>query len=599
LITSLAEIEPMDSSPMTTREFFFKGNRLLGRLFTVHPVVFAAVFSVLSALCLMLPAWLINLYSIPCTNDKGSGNFGFFHKANWSWTYLILLPVIFTLLIWLTRRIRESAFKLCCEPLNVIKSKVPGYTPDYPHSVSNRLEKLAALTVIVALMVTIVITVADTWDLWWGFSQNVFPCSVKPDWDTAYTGFDCHFYAKNCESHVGECEPLNCSGYSPPTKTQNLLFDIVPYTFQTVVIFLALFWVGKFWTFLQIFSSQITIEDSPYRFDPLVSEKRLGLRPMSKIFNGFLLVTVLFQCFIFGHRIQLIGLFRNNPSFLTYVEDVVKHLGSSDLFFNLSYYAFKEVDTATWVLLSFMTVPIVVICYLPLWSLRTYVVRRREQAWLENVRRRDEAIRENRHRDAENYENKINALNDAEVWPNGDATARRFLIAMGVMGLSSLLPQMFFYLVATGLGIEILFAFLNKPSQVMIRRTEEFYYGDVFENVNNAIIATRGSIIEGAALLGQQGRIIPAEAISALERIITDTSDDELSPEKKVKSNELLTALLEESLKPVPDVSNLKRSGNALWDELKRSGPFLERGSELWPAIAQLWLNVRPGPVST
>ena len=148
--------------------------------------------------------------------------------------------------------------------------------------------------------------------------------------------------------------------------------------------------------------------------------------------------------YIFFHRLQLIALFRGYHSTLTYVEDVVKHLGSSELFFNVSYYAFSEVDTATWVLLSFMTVPIVVICYLPLWSLRNYVVQRKEQVWLENARRRDEAIRENRYRDAEEYENKIDALNDAEVWPNGDATARRFLIVMIVLGVSSFFPQMVF-----------------------------------------------------------------------------------------------------------------------------------------------------------
>ena len=583
----------MPSSPMTTREFFFKGNALLGRLFTVRPVAFAGAFSLLSVLCLILPARLIGLHSIPCNNAKGSGNFGFFHKLNWSLMYLVVLPLIFALLVWLTSKIRESAFRLCCEPLNVIKSKVPGYVPDYPHSVSNRLEKLAGLTVIVALMVTIVINVADTWDLWWGFSQDVFPCSVKPDWDTAYTGFDCNFYAKNCVAYVGECDPLDCPGYVPPTKIQNLLFDIAPYTFQAVVIFLGLFWVGKFWSFLQIFSSQVSLKDSPYKFDPLVSDKRLGLRPMSKIFNGFLLVTILFQTYIFFHRLQLIALFRGNPSSMTYVEDVARHLGSSDLFFNLSYYAFKEVDTATWVLLSFMTVPVVVICYLPLWSLRNYVVQRKDQVWFENARRRDEALRENRHRDAENYENQINALNEAEVWPNGDSTARRFLIVMVVLGFSSLLPQMFFYLTAGGVVVEVLLTFLHRPSQVMIRRTEEIFYGDRFENINNSIIATRGSIVQRVSMLGQQGWRIPAQAIRDLERIIANTSDDELSPEKKVKSNELLTALLEESLKPSPDVSVLKRIGTNLWDELKRSGPFLESGGELWPAIAQLWLDRR------
>ena len=587
----------MDSSPLTTREFFFKGNRLLGRLFTVRPLVFGSVFSLVSALCLMLPAWLINLHSIHCSNSKGLGNFGFFYKLNWSLMYLVVLPLIFSLLVWLTNRIRESAFKLCCDELNVIKSKVPGYTPDYPHSVSNRLEKLAGLTVIVALMVTIAINVADTWDLWWGFSQDVFPCSVKPDWDTAYTGFDCKFYATNCEKFAGQCEPLNCPDYIPPTKIQNLLFDIAPYAFQTAVIFLALFWVGKFWSFLQIFSSQVSLKDSPYRFDPLVSDKRLGLRPMSKIFNGFLLVTVLFQGYIFFHRLQLIALFRGYHSSLTFVEDVVKHLGSSELFFNVSYYAFSEVDTATWVLLVFMTLPIVVICYLPLWSLRNYVVQRKEQVWVENARRRDEAIRENRYRDAERYENKIDALNDAEVWPNGDATARRFLIVMIVLAVSSYFPQMIFYASAIGVVVEVVWMFIDKPSQVMIRRTEEIYYGDRFENINNAIIATRGSIIQGIALLGQQGRVVPAEAIQALERIIAETPDDELSPEKKIKSNELLNALLEESLKPSRDMGVLKGKGNDLWNELKRSGPFLEHGGQLWPAIAQLWTQEGPIPV--
>jgi hypothetical protein len=538
---------------------------------------------------MLFPAWLINIHSIPCGSK---GNFGFFYKLNWSLMYTIILPLIYALIIWLSDRIKESVFDLCDAKLQVINPKISGFTPDYPQAVSNRLESLAGLTILLSLMLTIIISVADTWDLWWGFyDHHTFPCSVKPDWDTPFTGFNCDFYEKNCASYLGPCQSIQCDGYIPPTKTANFLFDLIPYLFQGIAIFLAFFWVGKFWSFLQIFSNQLSLKDSPYKFDPMVSDKRLGLRPMSKIFNGFLLVTVLFQAYIFYHRLQLIALFRQNSSTITYVHDVVRHLGSSDLFFELKYYAFDGVDTSTWILLSFMTVPIIVICYVPLWSLRKYVIRRRDALWRENARRRDEALRENKYREAEEYENKINALNGAEVWPNGDATARRFLIVMTVLGISSLLPQMFFYLSLIGLLVEFAFTFLRKPSQVMIKRTEEIYQGDVFKNINNAIIATRGSIIMGVNALHQQGQNDVAKAISALERIIAGTADDELPPEKKVKSAELLRGILEESAKPQPSKSMLKVLGDALWNEVINLKPIIDRGNDLWPTIAKLWLQ--------
>jgi hypothetical protein len=432
---------------MNTREFLFKGHPIMGRVFTMPLKIFAALFSGSAILLLLLPAWLVNIHLISCS----SGNYGFWLKWNWSILYVIVLPAIFGMMIVLSSHLESGVLKLCCAPLNVITRKSGVETSEYPELLSARVARSARPIVVIALLLAVVILAADTRDLWVGFYyDNKFGNKVQPDWDTAYTGFAKDKYETYCKDTAEPCEQIRCESYSPPSKTANLLFDLLPYTFQGFVFYLAFFWVSKFYWFLHSFSALMRFEDSPYQFNPLDNPKdpdtRMGLRPMGNIFNGFLIITVLFQIYIFYYRIELVSLARH-VSRWSYFKGLFTNLTSMD-------FAFGTGTVSAWLLIIFMNVPIVVICYFPLWTLYRYVRRRRYEAWVAHARAFADAVQNQNEELSAELEAKMNILQRANVWPNGDKTARRFLIIMVVLAVASIFPPLLPYLIGAGFTTE-------------------------------------------------------------------------------------------------------------------------------------------------
>lgn len=441
---------------MTTREFFFKGNPITGRVFTVPVGRFVLSFSGLAIVMLLL-AKAINIHSIPC----GERNYGFWFKYfNWSVMYVFILPVIFGTMVVLSERIKASVLKLCGAPLHVITKK-PGFdTPEYPELLSDRLSRAARPIFWIAFLLALLIWVADTQDMWRGFyldrlNHGQFPATVQPDWDTAYTGFSFSKYQRYCGEMVSPCEQLNCSGYKPPSWKANLFFNVLPYTFQGIVVYLALFWVAKFYWFLHSFSDLMRFDDSPYQFNPLDNpedpDTRLGLRPMGRIFNGFLLITLLFQAYILYNRVELISLASPGTSRLRVFRDLLLHPLNAG-------FHFDTLSLTEWILILFMGVPIIVICYFPLWTLYRYVLRRRYEAWEENARAFADAVQEGNNQLAEELKKKMGVLQKANVWPNGDSTARRFLIIMIVLAVAAILPPLLPFLLGVGIITEVVLA---------------------------------------------------------------------------------------------------------------------------------------------
>jgi hypothetical protein len=426
-----------DEDLEATREFLFKGHPLLGRVFTTRPwKLFTSSFA-LVLLFLMGLAWWFGVHRI--TRSDGL-RVGFWQSQDRAALYLIILPLFFAGTVWLSNYMRAIIKTLVNGRVKIITRKDGEEATDYEQVLSGNLAKMARPLLAAALLFTLAFMFLDTYKLWYGYSQYSKDISHNfklLDWKVAFIG-----------------PPTFDLPPGKPTITQNLAFDIVVYFFQSVAIFLGLFWVAKFWIYLKVFSDSMDPSESPYRFNPLAYDpyKRLGLYPMGRLFNGFLLIAVGYQIYVFSHRIQLINLSRpQDKTFFQVVRDALNPFNLADP----NSYHFADVTAGLWLLLIFSTVPILIVSYFSLLTLRRYVLEQRERAFLENGSELEAARKTNNQARAKLLKEKIDLLKDASVWPNGDITAMRFLFIIGALGLASIFPPLLVYLAALGLILEV------------------------------------------------------------------------------------------------------------------------------------------------
>jgi hypothetical protein len=97
-------------------------------------------------------------------------------------------------------------------------------------------------------------------------------------------------------------------------------------------------------------------------------------------------------------------------------------------------YQWQTIDAGLWALLIFMTLPLVVAAYFPLWTLRRYVRKRRDDLWKESVRGHDEAVERGDDIEAARLWKKISQLKSTQLWPNGDSEG--WLLLSGSVAIS-------------------------------------------------------------------------------------------------------------------------------------------------------------------
>lgn len=425
-----------DDDLAATREFLYKGHPWLGRLLTLRPWKIAALFSILAILFLLIPAKLIGIHLM--TRSDGVW-VGFWQRPSWSVMYPIILPLIFAGTVWLSNYMRAVIETLVHKRVKVITKNDGGEATDYEQAFSNRLGAMARPLWFTIVLLTLAIMFFDTRQMWSGYIRHYAGEAHQfggMDWSVAFIEKPFTFHSR------------------VPTPTENLLFDVVAYSFEAAAIFLGLFWVAKFWVYLKVFSDSMNPDEPPYRFNPLVYDpyKRLGLYPMGRLFNGFLLIVVAFQVYVFWHRLEQMTLF-NTSSSLNFWQKIISPLNPFNLLNPSSY--FGILDPGMKMLLGFNTVPVLVVSYFSLLTLRRYVLEQRERASLEHGRELDEARKAGNHARTRMLEEKIDLLKDASVWPNGDLTAKRFLFIMIALIFTALLPPLLLYFVAAGLILEI------------------------------------------------------------------------------------------------------------------------------------------------
>jgi hypothetical protein len=118
---------------------------------------------------------------------------------------------------------------------------------------------------------------------------------------------------------------------------------------------------------------------------------------------------------------------------------------------------------------------------------------------------------------------------------------------------------------------------------------KEVIMGDTFENVNQSVIATRGSFAHGViAVRAQHGDEI-AEAFKTLESALTGEPAEHLTAEQRKEALDLLGELAQQGAKPSASKSVLKSLGKALWGLIESAEPLSKACAVAWPILQKLW----------
>lgn len=123
----------------------------------------------------------------------------------------------------------------------------------------------------------------------------------------------------------------------------------------------------------------------------------------------------------------------------------------------------------------------------------------------------------------------------------------------------------------------------------IIENVEENYMGDVFKDINQSIIATRGSIAKGVISLRTSENEQIAKAISQLDQLIAVASDGDLVPEKKKECTDLLNGITEEANRQKPNKNILRSLGTTLFLLLTNVEPLAKAAKTAFDILKSLW----------
>jgi hypothetical protein len=398
---------------MTNAEFFASGHPVMRRLIAWGPVAFSVRLGIAAVVMLLLPARLAGVHSFPFAGEDR----GFWFEANWSVMYAVVFPGVFGGLVYMINLMRDAIARLTCVPLRVIRKKGEDGPADFERYLASEMSRHArSFTWICFLLAAVLTTVHGGTLARFLILRDGAPPIV--DWTTMFAASKVSYQA-------------------------NLLFDVVAYSFEAFVIFLGFFFVLKFWLFLYIFSGALRNADTPYEFQPLVHDpaQSLGLRPLGAFMNVYLVLVIVFEVYVFGRRLQLVG--KGGAFSLSgYVTALVDGAARLKNALDPRMYQWETIDAGLWALLIFLTLPLIVAAYLPLWTLRRYVARRRDDEWANSARAHDQAKERGDEVEAEKLAKRMLLLEKTQLWPNGDATGWRLLVLSVAIGLAAWAPPL-------------------------------------------------------------------------------------------------------------------------------------------------------------
>jgi hypothetical protein len=130
---------------------------------------------------------------------------------------------------------------------------------------------------------------------------------------------------------------------------------------------------------------------------------------------------------------------------------------------------------------------------------------------------------------------------------------------------------------------------IDEPNADITIESMEVTMGDTFKDIQNSIIATRGSIAEGIISIRKEGDGRIAEALEKLDLLINEASDNVLNKENKAAGSDLLNGIVQEAKKPEPNKTVMRSLGESLLGLLTVVKPLAEAGKDAFEIIKSLW----------
>ena len=389
------------------------------------PVAFSVRLGLAAAVLLLVGARIAGVHSFPFAGDDR----GFWFEANWSLMYTVVFPGVFGGLIHMINLMREALIRLTRADVHVIKKR-DGNAADFELYIASEMSLRARRLTALCLGLSVVLTAVHGASLARFLVQRAGAPPIL-DWTTMFSA-----------GHV--------------SYGRNVIFDVLAYSFEALTIFLGFFFVLKFWTFLHVFSRALRDSGVPYEFDAMIHDPdgRLGLRPLGTFMNVYLLLVIIFEMYVFGRRLQLIGK-GGDYTLSGYVTTVVDGAHKVGNVLNGDLYQWMTIDAGLWALLIFLTLPLIVGAYLPLWTLRRYVRKRRDDLWLNSSRAHEEAKRRGDEIEAAKLATEMSQLERTQLWPNGDARGWRLLILSIFIAVAAWAPPLCAALLAAGAFLEL------------------------------------------------------------------------------------------------------------------------------------------------
>lgn len=412
-------------------ERFVPASDWTARMFDIPPIRLAVLLSLTWSAWIFLPAWVSRILVIPRVDQFPHSKLGILMRPNWSLTYPLALPFVFGIAAYLNKAMRLASERLSW-PENKIILTADGAVPgDYQQTLVARITARRPYLFVGSFLLTVIISIADTADVWrggWAYLHGRAHCYPEWDWSVAYS-----------------LSPTMPTSWRPPSFTANMVADLFAYTAQASVIFLGFFWVGSYWLFLKNVSDLMIPKDAPYRFNPMWNDpdSKLGLAPLGRVYNWFLNQTLVFQIYIFGHRLQQL---RWRGGSQHPIQDLFQHSADAWRSFDwirlLAANGWSTIDTGTWFLLCAIGIPTIIISYLPLFRLKRYIQERRDEEWLHFARKLNDATEKGEWDIVYALKRKKDALKNACVWPNGEFAGWFLFLTTCCLSLTCFLPSL-------------------------------------------------------------------------------------------------------------------------------------------------------------
>jgi hypothetical protein len=113
--------------------------------------------------------------------------------------------------------------------------------------------------------------------------------------------------------------------------------------------------------------------------------------------------------------------------------------------------------------------------------------------------------------------------------------------------------------------------------------------GDKFENINQSVIATRGSFAHGVITLKEKHGDEVANAFKTIESALNGEAGASLAAERRKEALDLLNEMAQQGSKPDSSKSVLKSLGKGLWTLITSVEPLSKACTVAWPIIEKLW----------